>query len=289
MRKNSSTPVTISQNYFVIVRIWLAKVAGVEASITEVLSALSREEDASVGHISLQLIRNAGSQVRYASHWPSRCPEPQEVVESEQYTLQQDIAAKIPDHTFILFSLDNEALWEAMHPDRLQEFFPYYTLIDGSLLRSKVRKKVSFWRTVYRQEQPTPSSTVDAGPKPVSCSGLVYDLITLNGYENNGLRHLNILFDITRNLIVTSPNIMLDLFREAERNERRFWPETTECRDKVVPHLIDKLLSRQALQSFDQLYDSVGDLLRASTADISRVFRYRELLRSRLSSPAAPP
>ena len=274
--------VNINRSIFAVARIWIAQVNGVETSIMDALNQMRVDEnaDASVGHISLQLVRmqeNGRYKTRYASFWPVENVNSEEVTRGTFNTIRQDIKyeERNPDRTYILFSLDNEALWDAMKSESLKERFPYYTLIDGVLLRKKVRKKVSIWGKAATK----PKQKATNGISPKSCSGVIYDLVTGVGYNGNGLKHLNITIDIfsARDMLVSTPNNMIDLFREAERSERAKWPETKQHKSDVVKLLNSALLSAENLEYYDMLYNSVKDLIQQSNRFVA-VTNYRKTL-----------
>ena len=278
----SDVIVNVNQNNFVVARIWLAQVDGVETSVRDAVyqMGMNAESDVCIGHVTLQLFKMQDDgcyDTRYASYWPKADVQPDEVTEGVFRTVREDIylEGRVPDRTYVLFSLDHTALWDAMNPENLKESFPYYTLIDGELARKKVQKKVSFWGSKSESKD---EKEVTQGIPPKSCSGVVYDLVTGVGYEGTGLNHLKIRVDITRDLIVSSPNTMNDLFKEAEHGERMIWPETKQYKANVVNLLVNTLLSANDLNYYDDFYMAVKDLIQTSDRFIAATNHRKTLL-----------
>ena len=248
-RAREETQIEVNPYIFAVARIWLAQINNVEASCTrEALFYTGSHDQISVGHISLQLIRKVDGnrfETRYASFWPEKAVDSAyQVVRGSFQTLSEDIKSegRVPNRTHYLFSLDNAALWDSMERECLERTYPYYTLIDGAVTREKVRKisnsfgsSLFSWRRFRFLSKPENEPTDEIQSK--SCSGVIYDLVKNIG----GLEHLSITTNLIRDYVVTNPDNMLKLFREAENNEREKWPETVDYKEEVAD-LLNKAL-----------------------------------------------
>jgi len=234
---------SVSKDRYCVVRIWHSKVDGKKASILK-YGMHSTKEDC-IGHASLQVVKD--SEYRYCSLWPFGEKSGRH---SESYLVKspkEDYAAEDnnkPDYIFVLYSLDIEKLWIEADPDLLRKNHPTWSVAGSKLFNNLDRIKSNLRRSQ-------------------SCSGLVYSLL-----RKGGISILGVNSDFSVNRIITWPNNLISMLKQAEKTERKYFYRKSLFFDELTKSLRKELISQcQSVKSEDKKVEVYRDIFQRHFAD----------------------